>query len=419
MEFHSKPDLNIESIELFHYFWISLILSIPIVLLSMGIFQSIPVLISSWLQFIFATPVVIWCGLPILKRNWISIAERRFNMFTLIAMAIMTAYCYGVIALLLPNVFPAILNINADSDFLFEIAAVMTSIILLEQIFEDRIWRKIKSTPNFSMIESNPPHYNYFVIIVVSIAILTIFFSPDINDGIISAIAVLAIACPRAMTLAKPIAILSGIELSEKLGVQMSNAACLEQLEKVKVIVIDKDSISEESTALAIKKLHDENIRIVLVTSEEVSTAKEDAKKYGIEIIETETSPQQKKEVAQRLIQQGFVVAMITNTTNNNGIILEFFSSSGNHESNIRFMKNDLMDVVRVLELSIKVMRDIRQNKFIANLYNIICIPLAAGFFYFWTGEIFNPITAAVMMFFCIVCVSMNALRLQKIKLLS
>ena len=93
---------------LLRHFWISLILTIPVPLLAAGMFSFISPLTSSLLQFILATPVVIWCGWPILKRGWLSIVRCHFNMFTLTSIGIAITYVYGVLALFFSNFFPEI-----------------------------------------------------------------------------------------------------------------------------------------------------------------------------------------------------------------------------------------------------------------------------------------------------------------------
>ena len=138
---------NAELIDMSRRFWVSVILTIPILLLTMGmhvfginnVVNHIPPRISAWLQFIFATPVVIWCGWIFLKRGLLSVIERHLNMFTLIALGTSIAYVYSVVALLFPNLFPVTFReSNGEVGYYFEAAAVITTLLLMGQVLELR-----------------------------------------------------------------------------------------------------------------------------------------------------------------------------------------------------------------------------------------------------------------------------------------
>ena len=313
----------------------------------------------------------------------------------------------------------AILNININSDFVFEIAVTVTTILLLQQLVETAACKKAKDAAHLTeqtpapILKRTQLLCGYFVFIVLIIAIFTFIFTPEMHYGFLSAISVLMIACPCAITAAIQIAILSGIGCIEKSGILINNATCLERLEKVTMLIVDEASTTGQSTLLALKLLQEQGIHIVLVTRDNFTAAKNIADNLGIVTIETETSPQQKYEIAKRLQQQGFVVAITTNNTNNTGMSLEVDTDIDNKNSSIRIAKNDLLEIVRAHQLSKKVMSKIRQNLFFTFMYNLICIPLAAGAFYFWTGLVFNPILAAILMFSCSILIMINALRLQ------
>lgn len=136
-----------ELIELSRRFWIGVILTIPLLMLTMGmhifgiknIIHHISPLISAWLQFILATPVVIWCGWIFLKRGFLSVIKHHFNMFTLIALGTSIAYGYSVIALFFPHLFPAQFHeSNGEVSLYFEAAAVITTLVLMGQVLELR-----------------------------------------------------------------------------------------------------------------------------------------------------------------------------------------------------------------------------------------------------------------------------------------
>jgi Cu+-exporting ATPase len=135
-----------ELVEMTRRFWISLVLSAPILLLTMedmvaGQSAQHPVsaLLLMWVQFVLATPVVLWGGWPFFQRGWASIVNRSLNMFTLIALGIGMAYLYSVVATLFPNFFPHSFRGHAgEVPVYFEAAAVITTLVLLGQVLELR-----------------------------------------------------------------------------------------------------------------------------------------------------------------------------------------------------------------------------------------------------------------------------------------
>jgi Cu+-exporting ATPase len=135
-----NPDLA----DMTRRFWLGLVLALPVVILEMGgHFANLHMIIgpqwSNWLQFLFATPVVLWAGWPFFVRGWQSLLTRNLNMFTLIAMGTGVAWLYSVIAVLLPDVFPpAFRGSDGTVAVYFEAAAVITVLVLLGQVLELR-----------------------------------------------------------------------------------------------------------------------------------------------------------------------------------------------------------------------------------------------------------------------------------------
>jgi Cu+-exporting ATPase len=146
-----KP--NPELILMSRRFWISIILSIPIIFIAMGHHISLKFIESIasmnflyWFEFVLATPVVLWCGWPFFVRFWQSIVNRSPNMFTLIAMGVAASYIYSVIAVLAPGIFPASFrNAHGGVDVYFEPAAVITALVLMGQVLELRARSKTSS----------------------------------------------------------------------------------------------------------------------------------------------------------------------------------------------------------------------------------------------------------------------------------
>jgi Cu+-exporting ATPase len=135
---------NPELIDMTRRFWVGLALSIPVVILEMGghlvgghgwIDQSL----SNWIQFVLATPVVVWAGWPFFVRGWTSVVTRNLNMFTLIAMGTGVAWVYSVVATALPGAFPSTFRGHDGAVAVyFEAAAVITVLVLLGQVLELR-----------------------------------------------------------------------------------------------------------------------------------------------------------------------------------------------------------------------------------------------------------------------------------------
>ncbi|HIE3580827.1 TPA: copper-transporting P-type ATPase [Legionella anisa] len=129
-----------EYLDMRRRFWIALILTVPVVILEMGghgLKHFISGDVSSWIQLLLATPVVLWGGWPFFKRGWQSLKTHQLNMFILIAMGIGVAWAYSVVAVLWPGVFPqAFRNQEGVVAVYFEAAAVITTLVLLGQVLE-------------------------------------------------------------------------------------------------------------------------------------------------------------------------------------------------------------------------------------------------------------------------------------------
>src|SRR6266536_3298840 len=135
---------NPELADMTRRFWVALVLTLPVLALEMGgHLTDLHMLLgqkwSNWLQFVFATPVVLWAGWPFFVRGWQSLVTRNLNMFTLIAMGIGVAWLYSVIGTVAPNIFPATFRGHGGAVAVyFEAAAVITVLVLLGQVLELR-----------------------------------------------------------------------------------------------------------------------------------------------------------------------------------------------------------------------------------------------------------------------------------------
>ena len=135
---------NPELVDMSRRFWVGLALAIPVFALEMGghLFDLHHVIAPTWsngIQFVLATPVVLWAGWPFFVRGWQSLVTRNLNMFTLIAMGTGVAWVYSTVALLLPGIFPpAFRGMDGAVPVYFEAAAVITVLVLLGQVLELR-----------------------------------------------------------------------------------------------------------------------------------------------------------------------------------------------------------------------------------------------------------------------------------------
>src|SRR3984893_11806149 len=126
-------------------FWLSLILTIPLLFLTLGemvpslsVDHWVPAKINQWVQLVLATVIVFWCGSIFFVRAWRSIVNRSLNMFTLIGVGVGTAYVYSLIATVFPGLFPDSFKHHGQIDLYFESAAVITVLVLFGQWLEAR-----------------------------------------------------------------------------------------------------------------------------------------------------------------------------------------------------------------------------------------------------------------------------------------
>jgi Cu+-exporting ATPase len=134
---------NPELTDMRRRFWISTVLTAPVLLLAMSHMGGAGIVgprsSETWIEMLLTTPVVLWGGWPFLERAWASIRHRSPNMFTLIAMGTGTAYVYSVVAALFPSLFPdSFRGHNGEVAVYFEAAAVITVLVLLGQVLELR-----------------------------------------------------------------------------------------------------------------------------------------------------------------------------------------------------------------------------------------------------------------------------------------
>jgi Cu+-exporting ATPase len=354
----AQAEENPELRDMTRRFWISLALTVPLLVIAMALPEGMLGRGRAWLEFVLATPVVLWAGWPFFQRGWTSIVNRSTNMFTLIAIGTGVAYVYSVIATIAPGIFPpSFRGIHGAPAVYFEAAAAIVALVLLGQVLElrarsrtgeairalldlspktarvihdgkeedislemvqhgdllrvrpgekvpvDGVVTEGTSSVNEAMItgESIPVEKapgsrvigatvngtgslviraervgsetllaqivqmvsqaqrsrapiqrvadrvaGWFVPAVIGTAVITFIAwaiwgpAPSLAYALLNAVAVLIIACPCALGLATPMAIMVGTGRGAHSGVLIRNAEALEVMEKVDTLVIDK-----------------------------------------------------------------------------------------------------------------------------------------------------------------------------------
>jgi Cu+-exporting ATPase len=142
-----EEEENPELVSMTRRFWVSVALTVPLLIVAMadmfpgghGLMHIAPPRVWQWIEFVLATPVVLWGGAPFFARGWRSLITRNLNMFTLIGLGTGVAYAFSLVGLLVPEVFPASFRgMHGEVDVYFEAAAAITTLVLLGQVMELR-----------------------------------------------------------------------------------------------------------------------------------------------------------------------------------------------------------------------------------------------------------------------------------------
>jgi P-type Cu+ transporter len=179
------------------------------------------------------------------------------------------------------------------------------------------------------------------------------------------------------------------------------------------------------TSADAVKQLHAEKVRIVMLTGDSETTARAVAAKLQIDEVVAEVQPNQKAEVVKRLQEEGRKVAMAGDGINDApalaqadvGIAMGTGADVAMESAAVTLVKGDLRGIVRAIRLSRATLKNIKQNLFFAFVYNALGVPVAAGLLYPFFGVLLSPMIAAAAMSFSSVSVIANALRLRKARI--
>lgn len=665
---------NPELVDFKRRFWIGAILTIPVLILSMGPFlglgfirEALGETVSLWAELVLSTPVILWSGWPFLLRGVKSLRTLHLNMFTLIGMGVSAAYFFSVVAVLAPQIFPeGFRGAEGHVGVYFEAGAVIVVLVLLGQLMElgarertgsairalldlaaktarviredgeeeeipleevavgdrlrvrpgdkvpvDGVVVEGRSSVDESMISGEPVPVEKtegdgvtgatmngtgslvieatrvgadtvlsqivemvanaqrsrapiqkladavagkFVPAVIAVAIVAFIVwsligpDPAMAYALVSAVAVLIVACPCALGLATPMSIMTATGRGAQAGVLVKNAEALERFAQVDTLIVDKtgtltlgkpklesvlsqdgmeddellrlaaslergsehplaeailsaaeeaglslskaedfkaltgkgvsgriegrkvalgnaklleylelevgDMTAEadsrrdngetvmfvvvdgkvaglvsvidpvkETTAAALRALHDEGFRIVMATGDNERTAKAVAASLGIDELRADVLPEQKAEIIKELQGEGAKVAMAGDGVNDApalaqadvGIAMGTGADVAIESAGFTLVKGDLNGIVRARRLARATMRNIRQNLFFALIYNALGVPVAAEVLYPVLGILISPMFAAAAMSLSSVSVITNALRLRRV----
>jgi HAD ATPase, P-type, family IC len=293
-----------------------------------------------------------------------------------------------------------------------------------------------------------------FVPVVACIALATFLLwwliggNSALPQAIMSAVAVLVIACPCAMGLATPTALMVGIGKAAQKQILIKDAAALESLRKVDVLVTDKtgtltipnknidftkaDNLPfEERETLkpnareAMDELQKKGIEVYMMSGDKDEAARYWAEKAGIKHYHSKVLPQDKENLVRQLQAEGKRVAMVGDGINDTqalaladvSIAIGKGTDVAMDVAQVTLMGDDLSAIPEAIQLSRNTVRMIWENLFWAFIYNIVCIPLAAGMLYaFGIDWQITPSWASALMAFSSVSVVLNSLRLRWMK---
>nr|WP_315390756.1 heavy metal translocating P-type ATPase [uncultured Prevotella sp.] len=293
-----------------------------------------------------------------------------------------------------------------------------------------------------------------FVPVVACIALVTFLLwwliggNSALPQAIMSAVAVLVIACPCAMGLATPTALMVGIGKAAQKQILIKDAAALESLRKVDVLVTDKtgtltipnknidftkaDNLPfEERETLkpnareAMDELQKKGVEVYMMSGDKDEAARYWAEKAGIKHYHSKVLPQDKENLVRQLQAEGKRVAMVGDGINDTqalaladvSIAIGKGTDVAMDVAQVTLMGDDLSAIPEAIQLSRNTVRMIWENLFWAFIYNIVCIPLAAGLLYaFGIDWQITPSLASALMAFSSVSVVLNSLRLRWMK---
>ena len=270
----------------------------------------------------------------------------------------------------------------------------------------------------------------------------------SLPHAVLSAVSVLVIACPCALGLATPTALMVGIGKAARKNILIKDAAALEDIRKIDALVIDKtgtlttpnkdvdftkaDNLSlEERETLkphareAMEALQQEGIEVYMMSGDKDEAARYWADKAGIRHYRSQVMPQDKEDMVRQLQAEGKHVAMVGDGINDTQALAAADASIAMGKgtdiamdvAQVTLMGTDLRRIPDAIRLSRATVGMIKQNLFWAFIYNVVCIPLAAGVPYIFGAQWqITPMWASALMAFSSISVVLNSLRLNMMK---
>ena len=270
----------------------------------------------------------------------------------------------------------------------------------------------------------------------------------SLPHAVLSAVSVLVIACPCALGLATPTALMVGIGKAARKNILIKDAAALEDIRKIDALVIDKtgtlttpnkdvdftkaDNLSlEERETLkphareAMEALQQEGIEVYMMSGDKDEAARYWADKAGIRHYRSQVMPQDKEDMVRQLQAEGKHVAMVGDGINDTqalaaadvSIAMGKGTDIAMDVAQVTLMGTDLRRIPDAIRLSHATVGMIKQNLFWAFIYNVVCIPLAAGVPYIFGAQWqITPMWASALMAFSSISVVLNSLRLNMMK---
>lgn len=293
-----------------------------------------------------------------------------------------------------------------------------------------------------------------FVPAVLCLSLITFILWYAVGDdsqlprAVLSAVSVLVIACPCALGLATPTALMVGIGRAARNNILIKDATALENMRNIDAIVIDKtgtltipnkdvDFTKADSLTLdqretlkpgareAMQMLHEEGVEVYMMSGDKEEAAKYWADKAGITHWKSRVMPQDKEDMVRKLQSEGHHVAMVGDGINDTqalaaadvSIAMGKGTDIAIDVAQVTLMGTDLRRIAYAIKLSRQTVGMIHQNLFWAFIYNVVCIPLAAGLPYLFGAHWqITPMWASALMAFSSISVVMNSLRLKFMK---
>lgn len=277
-----------------------------------------------------------------------------------------------------------------------------------------------------------------FVPVVGAIAVVTFllwwWLGGDIEQAVLSAVSVLVIACPCALGLATPTALMVGIGKAAEKNILIKDATALEQIRRVNAMVVDKTGTVTAPSNLpsggetlrpyareTVEELQEMGVELYMMSGDKEEKVSHWAHEAGIGHWQSGALPQDKEDLVRRLQREGKIVAMVGDGINDSQALavadVSIAMGSGTDVAmdvaQVTLMGSDLRRIPEAIRLSRQTVGMIRQNLFWAFIYNIICIPLAAGALRGVCDFQITPMWAAALMAFSSVSVVLNSLRLK------